>query len=254
MTSDTSDGTKNVGNRNALLHGLYAKDVLLPWDSKEDFLALHEDLKAELTPHGRAEQEAVLDLAFLHWQKHTVWRLRQSAVLSDPFTEDIIQTQGKSWSDIRKGLRAAASDERTLRGAIENNLSSLLAELQTVGEKIATTSDAEEIKVILAQTDAMLQLVTERLMPLAKAMDQRPDAKQALDRAYAPESLEKMMRLDAALDARIGKVLARLVGLKEFKRTPAGGAGMRALETSQAAEELRATTPAQQEDGCEKHS
>jgi hypothetical protein len=46
MTSDTIDGTKNLGNRNALLHGLYAKDVLLPWDSKEDFLKLHEDLKA----------------------------------------------------------------------------------------------------------------------------------------------------------------------------------------------------------------
>jgi hypothetical protein len=72
-------------------------------------------------------------------------------------------------------------------------------------------------------------------MPLVKAMDQRPDAEQALDRAYAPESLEKIMRLDAALDARIGKVLARLVGLKEFKRTPAGGAGLRALEASRAA-------------------
>jgi hypothetical protein len=31
------------------------------------------------------------------------------------------------------------------------------------------------------------------------------------------------IRLEAALDTRIAKVLARLVGLKEFKRTPAGG-------------------------------
>jgi hypothetical protein len=248
MTSDTSNETKNVGNRNALLHGLYARDVLLPWDSKEDFLKLHEDLKAEFTPDGRAEEEAVLDLAFLHWQKRTIWRLRQSAVLRDPFTEDIIKTESKSWSDIRKGLREAASGERTLRGTIENNVSSLLAGIQTVGEKIATTSDAEEIKVILAQTDAMMKLVTERFMPLVKAMDQRPDAEQALDRAYVPESLEKVMRLEAALDARIGKVLARLVGLKEFKRTPAGGAGRRALEAPRAAEELCTITPAQQED------
>ena len=234
MTSDSSDGTKNVG-KNALLHGLYARDVLLPWDSKEDFLKLHEDLKAEFFPDGRAEEEAVLDLAFLHWHKRTIYRLWQSAVLRDPFTEDIIKTESKSWSDIRKGLRAAATGERTLRGTIENNLSSLLDGLETVGEKIATTSDTVEIKVILAQTDAMARLVTERFMPLGKAMDQRPDAEQALDRAYAPESLEKIMRLDAALDTRIGKVLARLVGLKEFKRTPAGGAGLRALEASRAA-------------------
>jgi|PersoiStandDraft_1058852.scaffolds.fasta_scaffold35978_2 hypothetical protein len=235
MTSDSSDGTKNLGNQNALLHGLYARDVLLPWDSKEDFLKLHEDLKAEFFPDGRAEEEAVLDLAFLHWHKRTIYRLWQSAVLKDPFTEDIIQTESKSWSDIRKRLRAAATGERTLRGAIENNQSSLLDGLQTVGEKIATTSDAEEIKVILAQTEAILKLVTEKSMPLVKAMDQRPDAEQALDRAYAPESLEKVMRLDAAIDVRIGKVLARLVGLKEFKRTPAGGAGRRALEAPRAA-------------------
>src|SRR5450759_2556326 len=234
MTSDSSDGTKNVG-KNALLHGLYAKDVLLPWDSKEDFLKLHEDLKAEFFPDGRAEEEAVLDLAFLHWHKRTIYRVWQSAVLKDPFTEDIIQTKSKSWSDIRKRLRAAATSERTLRGAIENNQSSLLDGLQTGGEKIATTSDAEEIKVILAQTEAILKLVTEKSMPLVKALDQRPDAEQALDRAYAPESLEKVMRLDAAIDVRIGKVLARLVGLKEFKRTPAGGAGRRALEAPRAA-------------------
>jgi hypothetical protein len=189
MTSDSSDGTKNLGNQNALLHGLYARDVLLPWDSKEDFLKLHEDLKAEFFPDGRAEEEAVLDLAFLHWHKRTIYRLWQSAVLKDPFTEDIIQTESKSWSDIRKRLRAAATGERTLRGAIENNQSSLLDGLQTVGEKIATTSDAEEIKVILAQSEAILKLVTEKSMPLVKAMDQRPDAEQALDRAYAPESL-----------------------------------------------------------------
>jgi hypothetical protein len=235
MTSDTIDGTKNLGNRHALLHGLYARDVLLPWDSKEDFLKLHEDLKAEFAPDGRAEEEAVLDLAFLHWQKHTVWRLRQSAVLRDPFTEDIIQTEGKSWSDIRKGLRAAASSERTVRGAIDNSMTSVLAEAQSANEKIMTTSDVEEIKVLQARSSAFVTIASEKLMALVKSMDQRPDAVQALDRAYVPESLEKVMRLEAALDARISKVLARLVGLKEFKRTPAGGAGMRALEAPRAA-------------------
>ena len=54
---------------------------------------------------------------------------------------------------------------------------------------------------------------------------QGPNAEQAFDKAYAPESMEKLVRLEAALDARIAKVLARLVGLKEFKRTPAGAVG-----------------------------
>jgi hypothetical protein len=236
MTNDTSDGTKNLGNQNALLHGLYAKDVLLPWDSKEDFLRLHEDLKAEFFPNGRAEEEAVLDLVFLHWQKRTIWRLRQSEVLRDPFNEDIIQTKGKSWFEIRKRLRAAATSEGTVRGAIDNSMTSMLVEAQSASDKIVTTSDVEEIKVLEARTNALLTIASEKHMALYKSMDQRPDAVQALDRAYVPESLEKVMRLEAALDARISKVLARLVGLKEFKRTPAGGAGMRALEAPRSAE------------------
>src|ERR1017187_5041556 len=173
MTSDSSDGTKNVG-KNALLHGLYAKDVLLPWDSKEDFLKLHEDLKAEFFPDGRAEEEAVLDLAFLHWQKRTIWRLRQSAVLRDPFTEDIIQTEGKSWFEIRKRLRAAAYSEGTVRGAIDNSMTSVLAEAQSANEKIVTTSDVEEIKVLEARTNALLTIASEKHMALYKSMDQRP--------------------------------------------------------------------------------
>src|ERR1019366_6986269 len=105
MTSDSSDGTKNLGNQNALLHGLYARDVMLPWESKGDLLQLHADLKADFFPDCGYEEEAVLDLAFLHWPKRTICRFWQSAVLRDPFTEDIIQTKSKSWSDIRKGLR-----------------------------------------------------------------------------------------------------------------------------------------------------
>jgi hypothetical protein len=41
--------------------------------------------------------------------------------------------------------------------------------------------------------------------------------------------MEKLVRLDAALDARIAKVLARLVGSKEFKRTPAAAAATNQL-------------------------
>jgi hypothetical protein len=70
--------------------------------------------------------------------------------------------------------------------------------------------------------DACLKVVTDSLLPLLNSVRQAPDAEQAFDNAHAPECLEKVMRLEAAVDARIGKLLSRLVGLKEFKRTPAG--------------------------------
>jgi hypothetical protein len=51
-----------------------------------------------------------------------------------------------------------------------------------------------------------------------------PSAKQTFEKAHATENIEKIVRLEAALDSRIAKVLARLVGLKEFKRMPAAQA------------------------------
>ena len=137
---------KRPRNRNALVHGLYAKDVLLPWDSPEDFERLHEDLKAEFCPHGRAEEQAVLELTFLHWDKQTLWRMRQSAVLKDPFTWDIVQTGRKSWSGIRKQLRNGAKDARSLQVMTEENFSKLQSDVERLRRKIEQSSDREEIK------------------------------------------------------------------------------------------------------------
>jgi hypothetical protein len=214
---------KQSRGRNALVHGLYAKDVLLPWDSRDEFERLHEDLKAEFSPHGRAEEEAVLDLANLHWQKHTLWRMRQVAVLSDPFTADILQCDCQSWSDIRKRLRSAANDERTLLGALEAQNAKLFTTVKRLRKEMDATSDPEEAKLIEDKMNALFRTVSDHVLPLLEKLRQGPNAEQAFDKAYAPETIEKILRLEAAIDARIAKVLARLVGLKEFKRTPAAG-------------------------------
>jgi hypothetical protein len=219
------------GDQNALVHGLYAKDILLPWDSRDNFEKLHEDLKVEFSPRGRAEDEAVLDLAVLHWQKHTLWRMRRVAVLKDPFTEDILETGRKSWSGIRKGLRSAAHDQRTLLGAVEAEHAQMSSQVRRLQKELDSASDGEAVKVTQQKLDALHRTIAEHVLPLLQTLMQVPGAEQAFDAVYASESMEKMVRLEAALDARIAKVLARLVGLKEFKRTPAAGASTKALTT-----------------------
>jgi len=220
----TDSNMKKPRSHNALVHGLYAKDVLLPWDSKDDFEKLHADLKAEFFPRGRAEEEAVLDLAFLHWSKRTVWRMRQTAVLKDPFTQDILQTGRKSWSGIRKRLRAEANSVRGLQGMAVANFAKLQSQVKRLQKDLDKSSDKAEIKLLEEKLGACLRVISEHAVPLVHTLIQGPNAEQAFDKAYAPESMEKLVRLDAALDARIAKVLARLVGLKEFKRTPAAAA------------------------------
>jgi hypothetical protein len=216
-----TDEPQKVIRKNALLHGLYAKDVLLPWDSREDFLRLHQDLTDEFFPVGRAEEEAVLDLVFLHWDKRTVRRLWQAEVLSDKFADDIVQTQASSWSEMRKRLRAGARGERTLLGTLEETVTNGLAEVQRLGMKIATDSGPQD-KDLAVRMDALSKTLTENLLPLLNALRQAPDAEQAFEKSHSPDRLEKIMRLEAMIDARIAKGLSRLVGIKEFKRTPAG--------------------------------
>jgi hypothetical protein len=172
----------------------------------------------------------VLDLAFAYWNKQTLWRMRQSTVLKDPFTRDIAETEGDSWHGVRKGLRAQARSGRSLLGIAKELASTLRSELQRFQRQIQETSDREEIKMLDEKMGACIRLVADHAAPFLALATQAPNAEKSFDHAYAPESMEKFVRLEAALDARIAKLLARLVGLKEFKRTPAGGGAGRMLE------------------------
>jgi hypothetical protein len=113
---------------------------------------------------------------------------------------------------------------RTLLAIADAEEAKLLSQLSRLRKEIESASDEQEVKLIEAKIDSLMRTVHEHVVPLVQALAQGPNAEQAFDRAYAVENLEKIVRLEAALDARIAKVLSRLVGLKEFKRTPAGGA------------------------------
>lgn len=63
---------------NATLHGLYAHDVVLPWEDSQEFATFHEGFRQDLNPLGPLEEEAVHKLADLHWRKR---RLRLGQIL-----------------------------------------------------------------------------------------------------------------------------------------------------------------------------
>ena len=75
------------GKRNALVHGIYATDMTLPWESPDELEKLEADLVAELKPEGCAERQAVGDLLRCIWNKRRVMRMTQIG-FKDPATRD----------------------------------------------------------------------------------------------------------------------------------------------------------------------
>ena len=80
----------------------------------------------------------------------------------------------------------------------------------------------EDVDKLTPLLGASIELAIKSLLPLLEQVRQLPDTEGAFEKNYLPDALEKIVRLEASIDARINKVLARLVALKEFKRTPAG--------------------------------
>jgi hypothetical protein len=68
---------KKRSSRRPILHGIFASEMLLPWERKRDFLGLYEKFRYELRPEGASEEEVVLDYTWLHWLKRRAFRAVQ---------------------------------------------------------------------------------------------------------------------------------------------------------------------------------
>jgi hypothetical protein len=72
-----------------------------------------------------------------------------------------------------------------------------------------------------AQGKAFLDVSKNFTIPLIEALEAEPSVKGSLRQTYSPGYLEPIIRLEAMIDARIDKALARLVSLQEYKRVKA---------------------------------
>jgi hypothetical protein len=244
---------KSIKNKNALVHGVYAEDVVLPWESREDFEKLLADLREEFGPDGRMEEEIVLDLAHLRWQKQRVRKMWLAASNSDPFVNDLVESGKKTWSEIRDHLQGQAKVVRSLTDAVRSRFLELVKhvnarsgdlikglEWQRQKEANEASNDhdlggvraesehpvralsndrSSSIRTLEFESRMQMQMeglegVSERLMSLVKLMQSLPDAETTLGRAYSPGYLEPVIRIEALIDARIDKLLGRLVSLK----------------------------------------
>ena len=212
--------------KNALTHGIYGKDILLPWESREEFEKLLADLQAEFQPSGRTENEILFDLAHLRWQKYRVRQMWIAATYADPFVSDLVKAGEKSWGGMRNYLECKAKEKRTMSELLNESFLELAAEAaKTLAELIQTDaltdSATKTSEMRKREAHAFMDVAQGFAIPLIEVAKDRPNAEDSLRRAYSPEYLEPIIRLEAMIDTRIDKALARLVNIKEYKRLAA---------------------------------
>ena len=90
-----SNSKSAAKTRNALVHGIYSDELVLPWEKEEDFTELFESLRADLNPEGALEEEMVFDIARLHWLKRRAIRAVHIEFHTDPAADKLIELATK---------------------------------------------------------------------------------------------------------------------------------------------------------------
>jgi len=224
---------------NALIHGLYATDIVMPWESKEDFEQLWRDLKQEWLPIGRQEYETVLSLAHMNWLKHRLMRTTQIAFRRDPFLSELQKKGAKTWAEVSNFFEQKATEEDTLQTEVTAVVKELKEAVQQASA-LMNASNPQTVEIYRAIETVRDRFLKNSLPVYQKAFDKlyrkkpnAPDLNEPgvnfsdvyaenpatlIEQAYHPDYLEKLVRLEASIDARIDKILHRLMAMKEYKR------------------------------------
>jgi hypothetical protein len=205
-----------------IVHGMFAKDFLLPWEDRDEFVALHDGLVREYFPNGISEEETVLHIAQLFWKKRRLSKLHTTTVLRDSGTQAILETGETSWHDINRALRKQARKDRDVITAMSAAFTEAFGQLTRLGKRVRQELGTEKPAALGELVKEGISIMNEKILPGVRKIHKIPGVDDALDLHFKSEDLEKVARLEAMIDAQIAKAMSRLVGIKEFKKTPAG--------------------------------
>ena len=99
-------------SKNALTHGVYAQEVVLPWEDAQAFDNLHEEIRRDLKPSGYLQEEAVRDIAKEIWRKQRLAITYALPFYKKPMTPELMEA---AKGGIR-GLAAYLADQSNHSG------------------------------------------------------------------------------------------------------------------------------------------
>jgi hypothetical protein len=226
--------------KNALAHGGYAQDHVLPWENKQDFFDFHKALREELEPDGPAEEEVVLGVASLYWKKRRLAIGSQLAYRRHPNAAALSEAGENGWRGVGEYLESTSVKMQSVSDAIRSMALAHARALQSTFEKLAalkfppaTPGNEKLDRVGELREESRAAREAERFDALIEALNamgpkfitpalqiiECQDIEQSLaERAFRPDIIEREVKVGALIDRQIEKGLAQLVHLKEYKR------------------------------------
>jgi hypothetical protein len=94
-----------------LRHGAYS-DALLPWESEEEFAALHRSFVEDLKPKGACQEETIFAISHWTWKRRRVIRGSQISFYRSPAAKSLANGE-TTWDDmVRKNIQIPEDHEK----------------------------------------------------------------------------------------------------------------------------------------------
>ena len=201
---------KRGGKNNAITHGAYSEDLILPGESVREFKLLHRGLIEEWKPTGALEEDTVLTIAQCIWLKRRVDRFY--------YDEASWAQEHPKEEDLEDAFRRAKMLEKVHTVNDVTEIVDQLPELyKTYLEQAVPRSNFKDENdwIQFMKTRVLDFLVQHKLVIIAQ-IDSRKF--RAVKAGEVRELTAKKIALDERLDARIDKAIKRLAQLKAFKQ------------------------------------
>jgi hypothetical protein len=198
-------------NHNALKHGAYAKDIVLPNESAEEFEQLRHEFRLQFNPVGEPQEAVVRELAEIQWVKNRLNRpLRQSFIHSELIVSDV-----GTWP-LDLIVNCAKKSMEVMDSAAEMAWARADKLVQAKLALLKGTTPEEREKVLNAASQ--LALYSGEWTGALRAMVDMAADLQNTARDPLSQNVDVVLKLFEQLDRRYDKAVKRLINLKEYDR------------------------------------
>lgn len=215
-------------NKNALVHGVYASDIVLPSERPEDFEELLRGYRLYFEPIGTVEDEIVFGMTSWVWKKRRIQRWAQLRFLQSKLAVEMEKTGKRTVPGIHRSLKAQRAQEEDAAAHLRSGIATFAESLDCLVE----SAKAQHLGKMGSNLRG-LKSEFEGLRPQIEAYASQDNAAETPSNRGSDDisRLDKTAcAMEERIDAVIEKKVKQLIVLREFRRQYGPGSTTQLLE------------------------